>query len=116
MNTRGLQSMTASRIADTKCKVIYNISELQDDGSSESTSKPIYTYASIVPLQPKEIQRLREGGITVRNGVSIVLVNVQDLRPDRIETGTQSWRILTWTFDSGTAVAACDEISIEGTE
>jgi hypothetical protein len=106
--------MTASRIADIKCKVLYNISELQDDGSSEDISKPLYTYASIVPLRPKEIQRLLEGGITVRNGVSIVLTNVQDLRPDKIVTDKNSWRVLTWTFMQGTAVAECDEITIEG--
>ncbi len=129
MNTRGLQSMTAARIADVECEVLFNHSTPQDDGSSLNAVETIDTQASVVPLQPKDIQRLLEGGITVRNGVSIVLKNVPNQRPDKIIAESKSWRILNWTFvyayddideydeyvtEFGTIVATCDEISIEG--
>lgn len=129
MNTRGLQSMTAARIADVECEVKFNHSTLQDDGSSLNAVETIDTMASVVPLQPKEIQRLQEGGINVRNGVSIVISNVPNQRPDQIIASGKSWRILNWTFvyayddideydeyvtEFGTIVATCDEMTIEG--
>jgi hypothetical protein len=129
MNTRGLQSMTAARIADISCQVFYNHSTPQDDGSSLNAIETIDTMASVVPLRPQEILRLLEGGIIVRNGVSIVLTNVPNRRPDKIIADSKSWRILDWTFvyayddideydeymeEFGTIVATCDEITIEG--
>lgn len=125
MNTRGLQSMTASRIADVECQVIFNHSVLRDDGSSYNAVETINTMASVIPLQPKEIQRLQEGGITVKNGVSIVVKDVPDKRPDKIIANEKSWRIINWNFvfayddmdeydeavaEIGTIVATCDEI------
>ena len=129
MNTRGLQSMVASRIADVECQVIFNHSILRDDGSSRNVIETIPTMASVVPLQPKDIQRLLEGGITVKNGVSIVTENVPNKRPDKIIADGKSWRILNWTFvfshneldeygdevtEYGTTVSTCDEMTIEG--
>jgi hypothetical protein len=121
--------MTAARISDVECEVLFNHSILQDDGSSLNTVETIYTMASVVPLQPKEIQRLLDNGITVRNGVSIVVTNVPNRRPDKIIADSKSWRILDWTFvyaytdvdeydeieeEFGTIVATCDEMTIEG--
>lgn len=128
MNTRGLQSMTAARIADVPCQVIFNHSILRDDGSSRNVTETIETMASVAPLQPTDIQRLREGGITVNNGVSIVAEKVPNKRPDRIIADGKTWRILNWSFifayndmdeyddevtEYGTTVATCDEITIE---
>lgn len=121
--------MTAARIADISCQVFYNHSTPQDDGSSLNAIETIDTMASVVPLRPQEILRLLEGGIIVRNGVSIVLTNVPNRRPDKIIADSKSWRILDWTFvyayddideydeymeEFGTIVATCDEITIEG--
>jgi hypothetical protein len=121
--------MTAARISDVSCEVLFNHSTLQDDGSSLNTVETIDTMASVVPLQPKEIQRLLDNGITVRNGVSIVVTNVPNRRPDQIIADSKSWRILDWTFvyaytdvdeydeyeeEFGTIVATCDEMTIEG--
>lgn len=122
MMLRGLQSMAARRYADTACDVIYNSLELNDDGSATATETVLALQASIKPLQAIDIQRLREGGIEVREGVSILIAEALDERPERIEADGKKWRVLSWSFvpaydnesgnPIGTAVAMCDEIRV----
>jgi hypothetical protein len=126
MNLRGLASMTARRIADTACSVFYNVLSPQDDGSSTVTPTAMTLKGSIKALQPVDIERLREGGIEVQNGVSIVLSEALEERPEKITADGKSWRILTWAFISayenesgnpvGTVVAQCDEIRVTAAE
>lgn len=123
MNLRGLPSMAARRIADTTCDVIYNTLTPDDDGSSAVVEISFSLKASIKPLQPIDIQRLREGGIEIQEGVSIIVSEARAERPERIETTDgKKWRPRSWSFVSayendsgdliGTAVAACDEIRV----
>ena len=119
---RGLPSMAARRITDSTCDVIYNTLTPDDDGSSTVTEVPLTLKASIKPLQPVDIKRLREGGIEVQEGVSILISEALEERPERIEADGKKWRILTWSFipayedesgnPIGTVVAACDEIRV----
>lgn len=119
---RGLPSMAARRYADTTCAVIYNVLTPEDDGSSTVTETALTLKASIKPLQPVDIKRLREGGIEVQEGVSILISEALEERPERIEADGKKWRILTWSFipayedesgnPIGTVVAACDEIRV----
>jgi len=123
MMLRGLPSMAARRIADSTCDVIYNTLTPEDDGSSTVTTMVLTLKASIKPLQPVDIKRLREGGIEVQEGVSILISEALAERPERIEADGKKWRILTWSFipayenesgnPIGTVVAACDEIRVE---
>ena len=124
---RGLQSMAARRYADTTCGVIYNTLTPDDDGSSVVTETILTLKASIKPLQPVDIKRLREGGIEVQEGVSILIAEALEERPERIETTDgKKWRVLTWSFISayedesgmpiGTVVAQCDEIRVAAAE
>ena len=120
MNTRGLTGMTTNRIAEEDCTLVYLTKALQDDGSHKVVPVPFETKGSVVPLPPKEIQRLQEGGVVIRNGVSIALTVAPSDRPDHITVGTQKWRILSWAFvkefdtvdmyPRGSVVAMCDEI------
>jgi hypothetical protein len=122
MMLRGLQSMAARRIADTTCDVIYNALVPEDDGSSTVTQVILTLKASIKPLQPKDIERLQIGGIEVREGVSIIISEALDERPEMIEADGKKWRVLSWSFipayenesgnPIGTAVAMCDEIRV----
>jgi hypothetical protein len=115
--------MAARRIADSTCDVIYNTLTPEDDGSSTVTPVTLTLKASIKPLQPVDIKRLREGGIEVQEGVSILISEALAERPERIEADGKKWRILTWSFipayenesgnPIGTVVAACDEIRVE---
>jgi hypothetical protein len=126
MTLRGLQSMAARRYADTTCGVVYNTLTPNDDGSSTVTPVTLTLMASIKPLQPIDIKRLREGGIECQEGVSILISEALDERPERIEADGKKWRILTWSFipayenesgtPIGTVVAACDEIRVEPAE
>ena len=123
MMLRGLQSMAARRIADSTCDVIYNTLTPKDDGTSIVMVTTLTLKASIKPLQPVDIKRLREGGIEVTEGVSILISEALAERPERIEADGKKWRVLSWSFipayenesgnPIGTVVAACDEIRVE---
>mgnify|MGYP006911567989 CR=1 FL=1 len=122
MMLRGLQSMAARRYADTAVDVIYNTLTDDDDGSAVVTETALSLMASIKPLQPVDIKRLREGGIEVQEGVSILIAEALEERPERIEADGKKWRVLSWSFipayedesgmPIGTAVALCDEIRV----
>ena len=126
MNTRGLSSFAARRSCDTTCTVVYNVLAEQDDGSATVTPYPLTLKASIVPLQPVDVQRLREAGIEVQNGVSIMISEALEERPESITADGKSWRILSWSFvpayenesgnPVGTVVAVCDEIRVNSAE
>ncbi len=123
---RGLQSMAARRYADTPCDVIYNTLTPNDDGSSTVTPVTLTLMASIKPLQPVDIKRLREGGTECQDGVSILIAEALEERPERIEADGKKWRVLTWSFipayenesgnPVGTVVAMCDEMRVEPAE
>lgn len=123
MNTRGLSGMTTNRIADELVTLVYKVKDPQDDGSSIVTDYPITTMGSVVPLSPKEIERLEIGGITIRNGISIALATAPAYRPDYILTSdNRKWRVVDWSFleeyesgtdPVGTVVASCDEVLVD---
>lgn len=126
MNTRGLTGLTSSRVADMAVDAIYNVLVPNDDGSSENVPYVESLRGSIVALQPKDIQRLQEGGITVHNGISLLLKGAREEHPDRIVVKDKIWRVINWTFvfeftescggsgyvERGTVVAVCDEILV----
>ena len=122
MMLRGLPSMAARRVADTTCNVIYNTLTPEDDGSSTVTPVTMTLKASIKPLQPKDIERLQAGGIEVREGVSILISEALEERPETIEADGKKWRVLSWSFipayenesgnPVGTVVAMCAEITV----
>lgn len=115
--------MAARRYADNTCDVIYNTLTPDDDGSSTVTEISLTLKASIKPLQPVDIKRLREGGIEIQEGVSILISEALAERPERIEADGKKWRICSWSFipayenesgnPVGTAVTACDEIRVD---
>lgn len=123
---RGLQSMAARRYADTPCDVIYNTLTPNDDGSAAVMETTLTLKASIKPLQPKDIERLQTGGVEVQEGVSILISEALDERPERIEADGKKWRVLSWSFipayenesgmPIGTVVAACEEIRVNPAE
>ena len=122
MNLRGLVSMVAHRVADTECDLTYNVLTPLDDGSCTVTPSVMTLMASIHELQPVDIQRLQEGGTEIKNGVSIVLTDALEERPEKLVARGRSWRILMWSFISaydnesgnpvGTVVALCDEMRV----
>ena len=122
MNMRGLVSMTASRYCDEQCDLIYNMLNPQDDGSCDVAPVTLTLAASIQPLQPKDIERLQAGGIEIKSGVSIMIAEALEERPERIEARGKKWRIAAWSFEKayedesgfpyGTVVATCDEIIV----
>lgn len=123
MRTRGVQALTANRIATETVGLVYPQSTEAGDGSATVTNTTKYAPASVGRLQPKDIQRLEKAGITVRNGITVVLPDTEATEPDKITYNEKSYRILEWAvatedndFDnfSNTIIATCDEISIAG--
>jgi hypothetical protein len=126
MNTRGLNGLVSSRVADTDVGVVYDILVEQDDGSSLNYPYTEELRGSVAALQPKDVQRLQVGGITIRNGVSLLVRKAREERPDKITVNNKTWRVVTWTYtyeyteycggsgtiDRGTVVAVCDEIMV----
>ena len=126
MNTRGLTGLASSRIADAPVSMIYNVLTLQDDGSSKNDPVIDELYGSVKALQPIEIQRLQEGGIEVKNAVSILVAGARKDRPDKIIAYDKTWRVVNWSFSfeyiisnggsghiaRGTVVAICDEMLV----
>lgn len=125
MNTRGLSGMTTNRIADEVASLVFLVRTFNLDGSHSVVESPFTTMASVVPVPAKEIQRLQEGGVELRNGISIALAAVPGVRPDRIDCQGRQWRVVTWSFirefdeydeydeytePRGSVVAICDEI------
>ena len=115
MNTRGLQGGVASRICTELVTLEYNDEYDNGDGSSTVMVTPVASYASIVALQPKDIQRLEMAGIVVKNGITIVLPGENYAKPDRIITDEYSvYRVVLWSIANGIIVATCDLITIDG--
>jgi hypothetical protein len=122
MNLRGLVTLAAHRAADTTCDLTYNVLTPLDDGSCTVAPMVMTLKASIHALQPVDIQRLQAGGTEIQSGVSILLSDALEERPEKITSAGKSWRILTWTFIAayenesgnpvGTVVALCDEIRV----
>ena len=117
-------NQAARRMADTDIALTYNVlaPSLDDDGSMTVTPMLMLLKASIKPLQPVDIERLQSGGIEITSGVSIMITDALEDRPEKIEADGRSWRPRTWSFISayenesgnpiGTVVAACDEIRV----
>jgi hypothetical protein len=123
MRTRGLQALTAKRIATEIVGLVYPQSTEAGDGSATVTNTTKYAPASVGRLQPKDIQRLEKGGITVRNGITVVLPDTWKTEPDTVTYNGKSYRVIEWDvetedndFDNftNTIVATCDEIPITG--
>lgn len=122
MNLRGLVSMVARRAADKDCELTYNVLTPLDDGSCTVAPMTMILRASVHPLQPVDIQRLESAGVEIVNGVSIMITDALEERPEKLVADGRAWRILTWSFISayenesgnpvGTVVAACDEIRV----
>ena len=116
MNTRGLQAGVVSRITTETVTLVYNDEYDNGDGSARVTDDLVTSPASVVALQPKDIQRLEIAGIIIKNGVTIVLPGENYARPDRIlRDEYTSYRVVMWSIANGIIVATCDLIPIDGT-
>lgn len=117
--------MATNRIADEVASLVFLVKTFQNDGSHKIVESSFTTMASVVPVPAKGIQRLQEGGIELRNGISIALAAVPSSRPARIDVQGKKWRVVTWSFirefdeydeydeytePRGSVVAICDEI------
>jgi len=115
--------MVSSRVADVSVDIVYNVLTDDDDGSSVNNPITETLFGSIQALQPKDIQRLQEGGVEIRDGVSLLVSKAQERCPDKIIANNKQWRVVKWSFvyeyeellgtgniSRGTGVALCDEI------
>lgn len=129
MNTRGLTGLSTSRIADECIILRYVEFDEYDDGSVDPIIKDYEKKGSVRILQPREIERLEISGVICRNGITAVIKDASEFRPDSVVHDGKEYRVINWSFDYeqemsdgwdenteliGTVVATCDEITIQG--
>ena len=134
MNTRGLTGMASDRIASELVTLRYaHETDTYGDGSVVINYTDLLCSASVGILQPKDIERLEKAGIIIRNGVTIVITQAPENRPDTVIYEEKQYRIVQWSFDKeyaspsfdpydlyatwyGTVIATCDEVPIQGAD
>jgi hypothetical protein len=118
MKTRGMQGLTANRIASETVTLNYSTYEDSGDGSAVVTPVETECAASVGALQAWDIERLEKAGIIIRSGVTIVIPEAPDTQPDTITHGSRNYRVVNWSGkhenETYTVVATCEEITIAG--
>lgn len=118
MNTRGLQAGVASRISSETVILEYNDEYDNGDGSATPVYTEVVSGASVGALQPYDIQRLELAGITVKDGVTIVLPFSLKTIPNSILVVTDEYeenkryRIVAPSIANGISVLTGDRITI----
>jgi len=82
--TRDLLSFALSRNAGEQVVLYIKTYEANGDGSYRPYVKDVKALARVVDLQPREIQRLQEKGITLHRGVSVSIPLEYPTQPDKI--------------------------------
>ena len=80
-----------------------------DDGSFSFYKEEVRAKARVVALTSSEIQRLREAGITLNQGVSVALVGERQKAPDQVQRADGTLlKVVAYTIEEGASVFLCD--------
>ena len=110
--TRNLLPYSVRRATMHVIELVYSEKTFQDDGSferEESQDPPQY-YARVIDLQPLEIMRLQEGGITINAGKSISISVELEQAPDYIKYRNEVLRVIQFTPSGGATVFLVDSL------
>lgn len=108
--TRDLLSFTVGRNAGEEVTFVTN-SQFTNigDGSYGPTIEETQVFARVVDLQPNQIKRLQDKGLTVHSGVSISVVGELDKPPDKVRRsdGT-TYKVIDFTIAENASILIAD--------
>lgn len=110
--TRNLLSYTANRLNGYPITLNYSTKTLLDDGSFLVEQNPVNEMAYVVDLSEDQIQRLQNGGITVNNGISVMLPKMITQIPDSIVYGQDTYTILQNVLSEDVSIFLCGKKSL----
>lgn len=100
-NTRNLlpYAITRARMS----LAIFNFSEkvFNNDGSFTLNKTFEEIQSRIIELQPSDIQRLRENGVTITEGISVSIDRQLLTVPDSIEFNNKIYKVVSYTISEG---------------
>lgn len=107
--TRDLLSFGIGRNAGERVTLITKIFSQVGDGSYSSIVDETSILARVVDLQPNQIKRLQERGITVQNGISISIVGELPRSPDQVVRQDGSiYKIIDFTISENASIFIAD--------
>lgn len=108
--TRDLLSHAVSRNAGEQVTLITNTTlSFDGDGSYTATENEKSVRARVVDLQPNQIQRLQDRGLTVHSGVSISVVGELTKAPDRVRRSDgREYKIIDFTISENASIMIGD--------
>jgi hypothetical protein len=110
--TRDLFSMAQSRTADTQVWIQSEVSDQLLDGSFNVTSTLVPYMARMADLQPDQIQRLQQGGITIHAGASVAIPYEFEAAPDSLIYSGKTYKIVESTISENCSVLVIDKAPI----
>lgn len=108
--TRNLMPYAISRTTMNEITLVFSDKVFQDDGSFIRENETFLEYpARVIDLQPLEIERLREEGITLHSGINISVVGELATVPDyAIFEGDEVYRVIKMTPKQGVTIMLAD--------
>ena len=82
-----------------------------ESGDGSFSDNPVQTpvLARVVDLQPNEIKRLMDKGITIQSGISVAIVGELVKAPDQIIRANGTiMKVVDFTISENATVLACD--------
>lgn len=107
--TRDLLSLALSRNAGESVTLQIKTYAAAGDGSYTATTVPVTVLARVVDLQPSEIQRLMEKGITMHKGVSVAIPTEYTKAPyEVVRADGTILTVMDYTISENGTVLLCD--------
>lgn len=110
--TRQLLPFAIQRTTMEEITLVFSDKTFQDDGSfildplDEQVVK-----ARIIALTSNELQRLRDGGVTINEGVSVSVIGELVQVPDYVKFEIdQIYRVVRYTFEQGVSIMIVDTL------
>ena len=108
--TRNLLPYSIRRTTMDVVFLVYSEKVFNDDGTFERVENEVEFFARVIDLQPFEIQRLKEGGITLNTGKS-VSIPIEILNtPDFIKFKNELYRVIQFTPREGATILLVDSL------
>lgn len=107
--TRDLLSYGIGRNAGEPVILVTKSFSSIGDGSYTNVKTETEVLARVVDLQPNQIERLQQKGITVHQGVSISVVGELSKAPDKIiRANGQTYKVIDFTISENASIFIAD--------